>query len=291
MLKVGLAHWEETAARIEGPLESRGIQVEHITVTEEVTSLTDSHELPPIDVGLFFPSRIPEGGVLTALLEIPWVNGREEILRSRSKAETLARLDAAGVPVPETVVISNPVDKAELATAFDTFDPPAVIKPNSTTRGQGVLKVTEPDSLFGVTDYLDLLHEYPITRDRTYLLQEYLSGARDIRVMVFDGKVVGAVERKLPAKARSSGRWKHNVHSGATAKGINPSEPVRKLAERVAEVMDIPILGIDILESSEKRVVSETNARPTIDDESKYETGFYDRFASLLRETARKSRV
>jgi len=286
MLTVGLAHWEETAKRIQEPLKERGIEVEHITITEGVTDITGPNELPKVDVGLFFPGRIPEGGVLTALLDIPWVNGREEILRSRSKAETFARLDAAGIPVPETTIVSNPAEEQTVREAFERLGAPVVVKPNSTTRGLGVLKVDEPDSLSGVTDYLDLLHDYPITRDRTYLLQEYLPEARDIRVMVIDGSVVGAVERKLPADVQSSGRWKHNVHRGATATGIDPTPEVKSLAKRAAEVMDIPVVGIDVLVTPDRTVVSETNARPTIDDASKYEADFYDTFETVLRRTA-----
>jgi ribosomal protein S6--L-glutamate ligase len=286
MLTVGLAHWEETAERIEEPLRERDIAVEHVSITEEVTDLTGPTQLPAVDVGLFFPSRIPEGGVLTALLDIPWVNGREAILRSRSKAETFARLATADIPVPDTTIVSNPADEAAVAEAFNRIGAPAVLKPNSTTRGVGVLKVEDPDSLSGVTDYLDLLHEFPITRDRTYLLQEYLPDARDVRVMVIDGEVVGAVERELPAASRTEGRWKHNVHRGATARGIDPSEPIRELARETAAVMEIPLVGVDVLETPERTVVSETNARPTIDDASKYDETFYDDLAALLRRTA-----
>jgi ribosomal protein S6--L-glutamate ligase len=286
MLTAGLAHWEETAERIRDPLDERGIRVEHLSVTESVTDLTGQTDLPEVDVGLFFPGRIPEGGVLTALQDIPWVNGREAILRSRSKAETIARLSAANVPVPDTTVVSNPADRSAVAAAFDRIGAPVVLKPNSTTRGLGVLKVDDPDSLFGVADYLELIHEFPVTRDRTYLLQKYLPEARDLRVMVMEGEVVGAVERSLPAEARSDGRWKHNVHAGAEATGIDPDPEIRALAERVADVMEIPLLGVDVLQTPDRTVVSETNARPTIDDASKYDEGFYDRFASLLRETA-----
>ncbi|MFB6149067.1 MAG: RimK family alpha-L-glutamate ligase [Halobacteriales archaeon] len=286
MLNVGLAHWEETAERIRDPLAERGIQVEHLSITESVTDLTGPTALPDVDVGLFFPGRITEGGVLTALRDVPWVNGREAILRSRSKAETIARLSAADVPVPETTVVSNPADRSAVAAAFDRIGAPVVVKPNSTTRGLGVCKVNDPDSLFGVLDYLELIHEFPVTRDRTYLLQEYLPEARDLRVMVMDGEVVGAVERSLPDEARSAGRWKHNVHAGAEATGIDPDPETRALAERVADVMDIPLVGVDVLQTPDRTVVSETNARPTIDEASKYEDGFYDRFAALLRETA-----
>ena len=286
MLTVGLAHWEETAERIEAPLRERDVEVKHVSITEGVTDLTGSSDLPDVDVGLFFPSRIPEGGVLTALLDIPWVNGREAILRSRSKAETFARLANADIPVPDTTIVSNPADEAAVATAFDRLGAPVVLKPNSTTRGVGVLKVEDPDSLSGVTDYLDLLHEFPITRDRTFLLQEYLPEARDVRVMVIDGEVVGAVERELASSARADGRWKHNVHRGATARGIDPSEKIRDLARKAAAVMDIPLVGVDVLETPERTVVSETNARPTIDDASKYDADFYDELAALLRRTA-----
>lgn len=286
MLTVGLAHWEETAERIEAPLHSRDIAVEHVSITEAVTDLTEPTALPEVDVGLFFPSRVPEGGVLTALLDIPWVNGREAILRSRSKAETSARLAAADLPVLDTTFVSNPADEEAVGAAFERIGTPVVLKPNSTTRGVGVLKVTDGDSLSGVTDYLDLLHEFPITRDRTYLLQEYLPDARDIRVMVIDGDVVGAVERELSSDARADGRWKHNVHRGATARGIDPSSRVRELAKSAASVIDIQIVGVDILETDDRTVISETNARPTIDDASKYEADFYDQFAALLRRTA-----
>jgi ribosomal protein S6--L-glutamate ligase len=35
-------------------------------------------------------------------------------------------------------------------------------------------------------------------------------------------------------------------------------------------------------------VVNETNARPTVDSATKYEDGFFDRLADLIRKTARE---
>ncbi|APE94703.1 ATP-grasp domain-containing protein [Halodesulfurarchaeum formicicum] len=286
MLTLGIAHKAETAARIREPLAARDIDVEHVSLTGDTTALSSdvAHDL---DIGLVFPSRLMEGGLLTARLDIPWVNDRTAVLRSRNKAETLARLDAAGLPVPETVFVSDPVSDADLRSAADKFEPPIVIKPNSATRGEGILKVTEWDSLLGVTDYLDLLHQFPATRDRSYLLQEYLPAARDIRVMVIDGQVVGAVERTLPESAREAGHWKHNVHRGAEATAIEPRESIRELAEAAAAAMDISLLGVDILETDSRTVISETNARPTIDVAEKYDERFYDVLAATIRATAR----
>ncbi len=288
MLRLAVAHAEETFERMRGPLADRGVDARHVPVAERTLDLSDPPWEPgEFDAGFVFPSRLPEGGVADALLDVPWVNGREAVLASRHKAETLARLDRAGVPVPDTVVVSNPVGEADLAGAFGRFDPPVVVKPNSTTRGTGVAKVGDLDSFLGVTDYLDLVHDYRATGDRSFLVQEYLPDARDYRAMVVDGEYAGAVERRLPDDA--DGRWKHNVHRGAEAVAVSLPPDHQRLAERTATALGIRLLGVDLLVAEDRAVVNETNARPTIDDESKYDDGFYDRLAEVIRDAAEDS--
>lgn len=287
MLTLAVAHRAETYERIQAPLEDRGIATEHVSISGGTTHLLDpSLDTAGIDAGFVFPGRLMEGGVLAALLGVPWVNDREAVLSSRNKAETLARLAAADLPVPETVLVSHPANGPDIEAAAEQLGPPLVVKPNSTTRGTGVLKVADLDSLHGATDYLDLIHEFPGTGDRSYLLQEYLPEARDFRIMVIDGEFVGAVERSIPASARDAGRWKHNVHRGAEATPVLPAKSVRDLAEEAAQVMDIPVVGVDILSTGERTVITETNARPTIDDAGKYIEGFYDKLAGVIRESA-----
>jgi len=281
MLGLAVANDAETFERMRGPLAERGIRAEHVSVRERVTRLSE----PPVDparfdAGFVFPGRLMEGGVVDAFLDVPWVNDRAAVLRSRNKAGAVAALADAGVPVPETVYVSNPTDEDEVRAAFEAFDAPVVVKPNSTTRGVGVTKVHDADSLSGVTDYLDLVHDYRATGDKSYLVQEYLPDAADYRVMVLDGEVVGAVRRSAPDG------WKHNVHRGADAAGVELSDELRGLAVDAAEALDIDFLGVDVLVSGERAVVNETNARPTIDDAAKYEDGFYDRLAALVEQTA-----
>ena len=50
--------------------------------------------------------------------------------------------------------------------------------------------------------------------------------------------------------------------------------------------MEIDWLGVDVLVSGDRALVNETNARPTVDAATKYEPGFYDRLAALIRWTA-----
>ncbi|MFC7176716.1 ATP-grasp domain-containing protein [Halosegnis marinus] len=274
----------ETLSRVRGPLAERGIEAEHVPTSERTLSL--DADLGDFDVGFVFPSRLMEGGVADALLGVPWVNGREAILRSRNKAGALARLSRAGVPTPDSVLVSNPVGEADLREAWTRFDPPVVVKPNSTTRGTGIAKAADLDSFLGIADYLDLVHDYRATGDRSYLVQEYLPDARDYRAMTVEGEYVGAVERRLPEDALAEGRWKHNVHRGAEAVGVDFDADLRALAEDAAAALDVDWLGVDILVAGDRAVVNETNARPTVDTATKYEPGFYDRLADLIRARA-----
>ncbi|WP_136716609.1 ATP-grasp domain-containing protein [Halorientalis salina] len=287
MLRLAVATDAETYERMQAPLAERDIDAEHVRTDERTVPLGDpGEEWDGFDAGFVYPSRLMEGGVADALLDVPWVNDREAILTSRNKAGVIAELSQEGISVPETVVVSNPVDQADLVDAFERFDPPVVVKPNSATRGVGVAKATDLDSFLGIVDYLDLVHDYRATGDQSFLVQEYLPDARDYRVMVVDGEYVGAVERRLPADALAAGQWKHNVHRGAEATGVDLPQELRAVAERTAETLDIPWLGVDLLVTGDRVVVNETNARPTIDEETKYEPGFWDDVAALIRKTA-----
>ncbi|MFB6111332.1 MAG: RimK family alpha-L-glutamate ligase [Halobacteriaceae archaeon] len=286
MLRLAVANRTETFERIQDPLAERDIAVGHLPYHERAIRLDAAPHGPgDFDVGLVFPGREMEGGVVDALVDVPWVNGRRAIMTSRNKAEVLVRLRRAGLPTPRTSYVSNPADPEELLTAASALSFPLVVKPNSTTRGIGVTKVHDVDSLLGVADYLGLVHDYRATGDKSYLLQEYIPDATDYRVMVVDGEYVGAVERRLPSDEPGN-RWKHNVHRGAVAEGVTVPAEYQRLAEEAAVALGIPFLGVDLLVGQDRAVINETNARPTVDDATKYETGFYDRLATLVRETA-----
>jgi len=285
MLRLAVATNAETYERLQSPLAERDIHVGHVQTDKRALPLTEV-AFDDYDVGFVYPSRIMEGGVADAMLDVPWVNDREAVLRSRNKADVLTRLGRADLPVPETVMVSNPADEADLVAAFERLEAPVIIKPNSTTRGVGVTTAHDLDSFLGIADYLDLVHDYRATGDQSFLVQEYLPDARDYRAMVVDGDYVGAVERRLPTEARERGRWKHNVHRGAEAEGVELPAELRELAERTADVLDIPYLGVDLLVAGDRALVSETNARPTIDSATKYEDGFWDDLAALIRSKA-----
>ena len=289
MIDLAVVNRAETFERMAKPLEERGIRCHHVPVDERIIPLGENAPWTPgeFDVGYVYPGRLMEGGVADVLLAVPWLNGRDAVVTSRNKAGVIAKLAHDGIPVPKTVYVSNPVDEPALREAFDLLDPPVVIKPNSTTRGVGVAKADDLDSFLGICDYLDLVHDFRATEDKSFLVQEFLPDAVDYRVMVLEGEYVGAVERQLSSDALENDGWKHNVHRGATASAVEPSGSIRETAESVAEALGIPFVGIDVLVTEDRMVVSETNARPTIDAATKYEDGFYDRLASAIEHRAR----
>jgi len=288
MLRLAVSTSSETFDRIREPLADRGIEIGHLQAKERLIQLTGREPVDPtaeFDVGFVYPGRLMEGAAIDAVHDLPWVNSRESVLTSRNKGGVIAALDAANLPVPESVMLSNPVDESVVTDAVGDLSFPVVIKPNSATRGVGVAKAADMDSLLGIVDYLNLIHDFRSTGDKSYLIQEYLPDARDYRVMVVDGDCVGAVERRLPEKL-ADGRWKHNVHRGAEATGIELPAEHQQLAEQVAEVLGISYLGVDLLETPDRLVVNETNARPTVDAATKYDEDFYDRLAALINRTA-----
>ena len=301
MLRLAMTTDAETFDRVREPLADRGIAVGHVQAKERSLRVSGGDgnalgegdvvaggdgEFDGFDVGLVYPSRLMEGAVVDARLSVPWVNGRDAVLASRNKAGALAALDAAGLPTPRTTLVSNPVSEAVVTDAVASFSYPVVVKPNSATRGVGVATAGDLDSLLGVVDYLNLVHDYRATGDKSYLIQEFLPDTRDYRAMVLDGAYAGAVRRELPADAREAGRWKHNVHRGAEATGVDLPERARALAERAADALGVDYLGVDLLATDDRLVVNETNARPTVDAARKYEPDFYDRFAALIERTA-----
>ncbi|MFP4590566.1 MAG: RimK family alpha-L-glutamate ligase [Halobacteriales archaeon] len=270
-----------TRRRLRRNLPAYGIAVHDLAVEGYVADLSGLAAVhSEYDVGFVFPTRIVEGAVLEAALGLPWVNDREAILTTRNKAASLAALQAGGVAIPRTVHVSAPADAEAVREAFRSFDGPVVLKPNATTRGVGHVRLVDEDSLRGVVDYLELIHAFPATADRSFLLQAYVPRARDLRLTLIDGTVVGAVERR-----RDDG-WVKNVHRGATPVAVDPPPSVVEVAETAAALLDVRLLGVDVLLTEDGPLVLEVNGRPTIDRVERYPSTFYDDLSALIERVA-----
>jgi len=140
-------------------------------------------------------------------------------------------------------------------------------------------------SLLGVVDYLNLVHDYRATGDKSYLIQEFLPDARDYRAMVVDGAYVARRASGNPPDAVEEGGG-NTTSTAARRPPVSTSRTrARELAERTAEALGIDYLGVDLLETDGRLVVNETNARPTVDAATKYKPDFY-MTAGLIERTA-----
>lgn len=161
---------------------------------------------------------------------------------------TTARLAAAGLPVPETVVCETSVSAMEV---FEHLGRDVVVKPIFGSEGRGIVRVSDPD--------LALRTFRTIERTQSVLyLQRFIDHPGcDIRVMVLDGKVLGAMRRCCPDDFRV------NVSRSGKATQIELTPEQTEWALKSAEAVGTPFAGIDLLEDRAGRgYVIEVNGVP-----------------------------
>lgn len=160
------------------------------------------------------------------------VNSPKSLECAVDKYLTTARLHAAGLPVPETIVCEHEDDAL---AAFNELGRDVVVKPLFGAEGRGIVRVSDPD----------LAHRTFRTLMRlsaVLYLQRYIDHEGfDVRVLVLDGRIVGGIRRHSPDDFRT------NVSRNAIAElhAVTPRET--DLALRAASVTETQIAGVDLL--------------------------------------------
>jgi RimK family alpha-L-glutamate ligase len=159
-----------------------------------------------------------------------------------------ARLAAAGLPVPETIVCQD----ADSATAaFERLGGDVVVKPLFGSEGKGMLRV----------DSLDLAWRTFRTLERTgavlYVQRFVRHPGWDLRVFVMDGAVLTAMRR------HSADGWRTNVAQGGRAEAVSTTAEEQRLAVAAASAVGTRLAGVDLLPRPEGGYfVLEVNAVP-----------------------------
>lgn len=177
----------------------------------------------------------------------------ESLMQARNKLHCMQILSRHGIDVPKTGISAG--DTCAGMVYDQITRDKAVVKLLASTQGLGViLAQTRSQGLSLVEGF------HRVGAD--VLIQEFIQDARgsDIRAFVVDGKIAGAMLRQaLPGEFRS------NIHRGASARSIELSEEERYLAVRSAELLGLPVAGVDILRSSRGPLVLEVNASPGLE--------------------------
>ncbi len=182
------------------------------------------------------------------LMKLPSTLSMNGLLTARNKYLALQALHAAGVKIPESVLIASR-NKNEEPTEY--LSPPLVMKLLSGTQGVGVMRVRDAKEAGPIIDTLSEL-------DQMICLQKFLPNpGEDIRVFVIDKEIVGAMKRKAAPH-----EWRSNIHMGGQGIPHKPSKAEAETAVRAAEAVGVEIAGVDIISVDEEPYVIEVNASP-----------------------------
>ncbi|WP_176393150.1 ATP-grasp domain-containing protein [Natronolimnobius baerhuensis] len=153
----------------------------------------------------------------------------------------LERLDAAGVPVPETLTTTDPEAVRSFADRLGAI----VYKPVS---GGGHAAVLTPDDLDA--DRLSLLANSPVQ------FQEYVDG-EDIRVFVVDGEVVAAA--RIVSDELDYRTADHDVER-IPLSALEPE--ISEAAVTATDCLGLAFSGIDVIDTDGGCTVLEANPSP-----------------------------
>lgn len=178
-------------------------------------------------------------------------NGASTIETVADKLHTHQILAERGLPTPATMLAKFPIDM-DLVEATIGF--PVVVKTLLGSNGSGVFLM---ESASAFKDLMALLGE---TNPNVQLIfQQYvsMSRGRDLRLLVVDGQVVAAMERRAKA-----GDFKANYSAGGSVHEFVPDQEAVDMAVKTAEVLGIQIAGIDLLFTDDGYTICEANTFP-----------------------------
>lgn len=176
------------------------------------------------------------------------VNSPKSLECAVDKYLTTARLQSAGLPVPDTIVCEHEDDAA---AAFEALGRDVVVKPLFGAEGRGIVRVSDPDLAHRTFRTLMRL-------DSVLYVQKFVEHEGfDVRVLVLNGRVVGAIRRRSPHDFRT------NVSRSAVAELHAPTDQEVEFALRATAATGAFVAGIDLLyDRAGNCYVIEVNAVP-----------------------------
>tara|TARA_R110002073_G_scaffold15207_4_gene60410 strand:+ start:3946 stop:4821 length:876 start_codon:yes stop_codon:yes gene_type:complete len=177
----------------------------------------------------------------------------DAIIRSRDKLRSFQRLSKAGIGMPKTVFTNYSRDVEEVIAHVGGT--PVIIKLLEGTQGLGVVLAETKNAAESVLEAFNGLQARA-------LVQEYIAEAKgsDIRALVVDGHVVGAMKRQ-----GKEGEFRSNLHRGGLAEIIKLNEAELKVAMNASRALKLPVCGVDMLQSARGPLLLEVNSTPGLE--------------------------
>lgn len=177
----------------------------------------------------------------------------QSLVRSRDKLRSLQVLSKARLGLPKTVFTNYSKDVSEVIDHVGGA--PLIIKLLEGTQGLGVVLAETRNAAESVLEAFNGLQARVI-------VQEFIkeAGGADIRVLVVDGHVVGAMKRQ-----GKEGEFRSNLHRGGTATVIQLTDDEENAAIKAAKSMGLGVAGVDMLQSSRGPLILEVNSSPGLE--------------------------
>ncbi|MEM5563616.1 30S ribosomal protein S6--L-glutamate ligase [Psychroserpens sp. AS72] len=177
----------------------------------------------------------------------------DAIQRSRDKLRSLQRLSKAGIGMPKTVFTNYSRDVEEVIEHVGGT--PVIIKLLEGTQGLGVVLAESKNAAESVLEAFNGLQARVI-------VQEFIKEAKgaDLRALVVDGQVVGAMKRQ-----GKEGEFRSNLHRGGSANIIKLDADELKLAMNASKALKLPVCGVDMLQSARGPLLLEVNSTPGLE--------------------------
>lgn len=177
----------------------------------------------------------------------------QALVQSRDKLRSLQILSKAGLGLPKTVFTNYSKDVSEVISHVGGA--PLIIKLLEGTQGLGVVLAETRTAAESVLEAFNGLQARVI-------VQEYIKEAKgaDIRALVVDGQVVGAMKRQ-----GKEGEFRSNLHRGGTASIITLTDEEENAAIKAARALKLGVAGVDMLQSERGPLILEVNSSPGLE--------------------------
>ena len=178
----------------------------------------------------------------------PVINSPRALETAIDKYLSLARLAAAGIRVPRTIVAQDPDG---IRRAWETLGGDAVVKPLFGSCGRGIERIDSEALL------LPLLAAAEAQEGAATYLQEFIPHAGwDVRILL-----VG--EEAFSIRRRSATDWRTNLARGGIGEPFEPPQAWVDLARRTSALLGVEVAGVDLVpDAGGDPLVLEVNAVP-----------------------------
>lgn len=182
---------------------------------------------------------------------VPVFNNADTLERVRDKLHAHQILAESNIPTPDTMLAKFPIN-VELVE--ETLGFPLIVKTLHGALGSGVFLIENAKSF---NDLMTLVHE---TQPNILMIfQRFVahSRGRDLRILVVEGKVVAAMQRKA-----KPGDFKANYSQGGSVENFKVDKKAKDLAIKTAKALNIQVAGVDLLFTEDGYTICEANTFP-----------------------------